>query len=75
MIVDPTVVQVPVKLNDSRSYRSRDIRLPQFVTNDDKDNDGVASADGPCDNRAKRYEALCLKILSRRRSSGGGHQR
>ena len=33
-VVDLTGVKVPVKFGDSRSNRSRDIRLPHFVTND-----------------------------------------
>ena len=38
--VDPTGVKVFVKFGDSRSNRSRDIRLPHVVTNDvDNDND------------------------------------
>ena len=31
VIIDATVVKVPVKLGDYRSNRSRDIRLPDFV--------------------------------------------
>ena len=38
MAIDPTSVKVCVKFGDSKSSRSRDIRLPHFVTNDD-DND------------------------------------
>ena len=37
VIADPTSVKVPVKFGDSKSNRSRDIRLPHFVTNDDND--------------------------------------
>ena len=33
VVVEPTGVKVAVKLGDSRSTRSRDIRLPNFVTN------------------------------------------
>ena len=33
-VVDPTGVKIRVKFGDSRSNRSRDIRLPDFVTND-----------------------------------------
>ena len=40
MVVEPTGTKAPVKLGDSRSNRSRDIRLPHFVTND-HDNDDV----------------------------------
>ena len=32
MVVDPTGVKVRVKAGDSRSSRSRDIRLPHFAT-------------------------------------------
>ena len=35
MITEPTGVKVRVKFGDCRSNRSRDIRLPHFVTNDD----------------------------------------
>ena len=38
VVVDSTGETVPVKLDDSRSNRSRDILLPHYVTNDD-DND------------------------------------
>ena len=39
-IVDPTGVKVCVKHGDSRSNRSRDMRLRHFATNDDDyDND------------------------------------
>ena len=37
--VEPTGVKVRVKFGDSRQNRSRDIRLPHFVTNYDADND------------------------------------
>ena len=57
MVVDPTGVKVPVKFGDSRSNRSRDIRLPHFVTNDSD------SGRWTYDNRAKRrIAAFCLKI-------------
>ena len=39
-VVDPTCAKVHVKFADSRSNRSRDIRLPQFVMNDDNDDAG-----------------------------------
>ena len=39
MVVDLNDVKVGVQLGDSRSNRSRDVRLPHFVTNDDDDND------------------------------------
>ena len=43
MVVDPTVVKVRVNFGDSRSNRSRHIRLPHFVTkDDDNDNDDAA---------------------------------
>ena len=35
VVVDSTGVKVRVKFGDSRLNRSRDIRLPHFVTNDD----------------------------------------
>ena len=35
--VDPRSVKIHVKVGDSRSNRSRDVRLPHFVTNDDND--------------------------------------
>ena len=38
-VIDPTGVKVHVKFGDSESTRSRDIRLPHCVTNDDIDND------------------------------------
>ena len=38
VVVDPTGIKVPVKFGDSRSNRSRDLRLPLFVTNDNDDN-------------------------------------
>ena len=34
VVIDPTGVKVRVKFGDSRSNRSRDIRLPHFVMND-----------------------------------------
>ena len=37
VIIDPTVMKVLVKVDDSRLNVSRDIRLPHFVTNDDYD--------------------------------------
>ena len=40
VIVDPTGVKVPVNRGYSRSNRSRDTRLPHFVTNDDNDDAG-----------------------------------
>ena len=39
MIIDPTSVKARVKFGDSRSNRSRDIRLSPFVTNDYDDDD------------------------------------
>ena len=36
--VDPTGVKVPVKCGAFMPHRSRNIRLPHFVTNDDNDN-------------------------------------
>ena len=38
-VIDPTGVKVRVKFGDSRSYRSRDIRLPHFMRNDNDDGD------------------------------------
>ena len=38
-VVDPTGIKVHVKFGDSKSHRSRDIRLPHFVTNNSDDND------------------------------------
>ena len=35
IIIDPTCLKDPVKFGNSRSNRSRDIRLPHFVTNED----------------------------------------
>ena len=35
VVVDPAGVKVRVKFGDSGSNRSRDIRLPHFVMNDD----------------------------------------
>ena len=35
VVVDPTGVKVRLKFGDPRSNRSRDIRLPHFVMNDD----------------------------------------
>ena len=37
VVVDPTGVKVRVHFSDSRPSRSRDIRLPHFVTNYDND--------------------------------------
>ena len=37
VVVDPTGMKFLVKFGDSRSNRSRGIRLPHFVTNDDAD--------------------------------------
>ena len=37
VVVDPNGVKVRVKFGDSRSNRSRNIRLPHFVTNDNDD--------------------------------------
>ena len=37
VFVEPRGVKVAVKLSDSRSNCSRDIRLPHLVTNDDDD--------------------------------------
>ena len=39
MAIDPTDMKALVKFGDSRSNRSRDIRLPHFVTNDDDNDD------------------------------------
>ena len=39
-VVDPTGVKVLVKFGASRSNRSRGIRLPHFVTNDNDDDAG-----------------------------------
>ena len=49
-------MKVVVKFGDSRSNRSRNIRLPHFVTNNDDDNNNGNDnqADGPNDNGAKR---------------------
>ena len=33
VVVDPTSVKVSAKFDDSMSNRSRDIRVPHFVTN------------------------------------------
>ena len=54
----PIGVMVHAKFNDSRSNRSRDIRLPQFVTNvDDNDkNAGVRRS-------SRKGKAFCLKII------------
>ena len=49
VVLNPTGVKVRVKFGDSWSNRSRDIRLPHFVTNDN-DNNGVG-----------RRTAFCLK--------------
>ena len=35
--IQPTGVKVRVNFGDSMSHRSRDMRLPHFVTNDDDD--------------------------------------
>ena len=40
-VVDPAGVKAHVKFGDSRSNRSRDIRLPYFITNDNDDDAGV----------------------------------
>ena len=37
VVIDPTGAKVSVKFGDSRSKRSRDIRLPDFVMNNDHD--------------------------------------
>ena len=37
VLIDPTGLKVHVKFDDSRSNRSRNKRLPHFVTNDDDD--------------------------------------
>ena len=50
VVVDQAGVKVPVKFGDSMSKRSRDIRLPQFVTNDT----GVGRSS---------YQGVCLKML------------
>ena len=39
VFVDPTGVKVPGKFVNSRLNRSREIRLPHFVTNDNDDDD------------------------------------
>ena len=39
VVVEPTGMKVRVKFGDSSSNRSRDIRLPHFVTNNDDGND------------------------------------
>ena len=60
MDVEPTGMKSLVKFGDSRSNRSRDIRLPHFVTNDNDDNDNdnktttTTQPDEPYGNRAKR---------------------
>ena len=60
VVVESRGVKVNVKFGDSRSNRSRDIRLPDIVTNDDDDNDDAGRR--TYDNRAKRRPAFCLKI-------------
>ena len=39
VVVEPSGMKIRVKFGDSRLNRSRDKRLPYFVTNDDNDND------------------------------------
>ena len=39
VVLGPTGMKVHANGGDSRSNRSRDARLPHFVTNDDSDND------------------------------------
>ena len=53
ILVDPAGLKVPVKFGDSRSYRSRDIRLPHYVTNDNDNDAGYY-------NRAQRLTAFRL---------------
>ena len=55
MVVDPTGVKARVKFDDSRSNRSRDIRLPYFVRT-------TTPAYAGRHIRAKRRKAFCLKI-------------
>ena len=59
-------MKVPVTFGESRSNHSRDIRLPQLVTNSDENDDATTTtttpAEGPYDKRAKRrLVAFCLK--------------
>ena len=41
VFIDQTGVKIPVKIGDSSSNRSRDMRLPHFVTNDGDNDAGV----------------------------------
>ena len=61
-VADSTGAKVPVELADSRLSRSRDTRLPHFVTNDDEATTRTTTtpADGPYDS-SSRYAAFCLK--------------
>ena len=63
-IAEPTGVNVRVKVGDSRSTSSRDIRLPQFTTNDsdDSDNDD-AGRRTLCQLRIRR-KAFYLKTVN-----------
>ena len=56
-VVDPTGVDVRAQDGDSRSNRSRDIRLPHFVTSGDDDVEGQTPA-----NAGHRLR-FCLKIV------------
>ena len=51
-------MDVAVKFGDSRPKRSRDIRLPHFVTDVERT---TAPPDGLCGNRAKPLMACCPK--------------
>ena len=57
IVVDPTGVKVPLKFGDSKSNRSRDIRLPHFDTNYN-DIDYTPQSDVPFDNMAKRQRSF-----------------
>ena len=62
VVVDPIRIKFHVKLGDSRSNRSRDIRVPHFVTND---------VDGDDDTNVRRSSnkgppmAFCLKCTEK----------
>ena len=47
VVIDQTGMKVRVKFGDSRSNRSRNIRLPHFVTNDDDNDDDDAGRRTP----------------------------
>ena len=59
-VVDPPGMKAHVKCCDSRSNRSRDIRLPHFVTDDERTTPAYAGHHIRAKRRKKRLMPFCL---------------